>query len=65
MRQNLQSNEVYLDFYTAPDTVPHGLNGSEDCAISAAGCLAELKPVLDRWDAVSKIDMIVMTGAET
>ena len=53
MKSSLTSDTVILDFYTAPDTVPHGLNGSEDCAISAGIVLSELKPVLDQWDAVS------------
>lgn len=53
MQNALTSESIALDFYTAPDTVSHGLNGTEDCAISAAYCLQELKPELSRWDGVS------------
>lgn len=54
MQSALTSEHVALDFYTAPGSVPYGLNGTEDCAVSAAHCLAELKPELSRWDAVSR-----------
>ena len=56
MQATLPADAANLDFYTAPDTVPKGLNGSADCVISAGICLQEVKPALERWDAVSRVD---------
>jgi len=53
MQKELKSDICNLEFYTAPDSVPHGLNGSADCVISAGTCLGEIQDKLDRWDAVS------------
>ena len=53
MQATLPADAANLDFYTAPDSVPKGLNGSADCVISAGTCLQEVKPELGRWDAVS------------
>lgn len=49
----LASDGIAIDYYTAPDTVPGGLDGTYDSVISAAEVLKDLQGRWSEWDGVS------------
>jgi Asp/Glu/hydantoin racemase len=59
MHSAVRTNLIELDFYTAPAaTAPASIEGTTDSVISAAACLHELRPHVDKWDGVSKLPSI-------